>query len=155
MALSILTINDEEWRMVPGYSYLMVSNKGRVARIQEYSQKHGYPYAYTENDNCIAVHKLVALAFIGPVPENKPCINHIDGVKTNNDLTNLEYISYGDNHRHAYATGLRMPNGPHKLKGSLRVEAASLYKEGVSSSILAKKYQVSRGTILNAAKETR
>lgn len=51
------------------------------------------------------IHRLVAKAFI-PNPEGLPCVNHIDGDKTNNHVSNLEWCSYRDNTLHAMATGL-------------------------------------------------
>lgn len=53
-----------------------------------------------------SVHRLVALAFI-PNPDNLPVVNHLDGDKTNNHVSNLEWCSHSDNHRHAYDNRLR------------------------------------------------
>ena len=52
------------------------------------------------------IHRLVALHFI-PNPENKPCVNHINGDKTNNMVANLEKTTNSLNNIHAYQTGLK------------------------------------------------
>lgn len=53
-------------------------------------------------------HRLVAIAFI-PNPDNKEYVNHIDGNKNNNIVTNLEWVTASENTRHAVATGLKLP----------------------------------------------
>lgn len=51
------------------------------------------------------IHRLVAAAFIDPCPEGKQ-VNHKDGVKTNNCVGNLEYVTPKQNAIHALSTGL-------------------------------------------------
>ena len=52
-----------------------------------------------------SIHRLLAEHYI-PNPENKPHVNHIDGVKTNNNLENLEWATVLENTRHAISLGL-------------------------------------------------
>lgn len=100
------------------------------------------------------VHRLVALAFL-PNPDNLPTVNHIDGNKSNNTVSNLEWLSYQDNINHAFKNDLNHPNpgeenGQHILTEEEVLEIRSRYtgSRGEQTS-LALEYGVSNITIFD------
>ena len=100
------------------------------------------------------VHRLVAIAFI-PNPELKPMVNHIDGNKSNNRVTNLEWVTREENCRHAISINLFEPSkfqqgerGFHaKLKNKQILEIREKYKRGSTVTELALEYEVTHGNI--------
>ena len=121
--------------------------------------KNGYKRVHVSHNGVtyhFLVHRLVAKAFIDN-PLNKPCINHIDGNKTNNCVDNLEWCTHGENLKHAYDSGLRDLFGTAKRTRRLTeqqvCEIRASYVRGNHSSNnsygLAKKYGVSPKTIQN------
>ncbi|MEL7409252.1 MAG: NUMOD4 domain-containing protein, partial [Cyanobacteria bacterium J06558_2] len=121
----------EYWLDIPNYEgYYQVSNYGNVRSLDRViKEKTGkiqtlkgqvlkarinrsgyYHIGLSKNGTRItfAIHQLVAQAFI-PNPDSKKTVNHIDGNKLNNSLSNLEWSTYSENLEHAYKTGLRSP----------------------------------------------
>jgi len=71
--------------------------------------KRGYYYVtlnekVTNRQVKVCMHKIISLAFLGNIPHE--AINHIDGNKLNNDISNLEYCTLKYNTQHAFRTGL-------------------------------------------------
>src|SRR3989304_2472173 len=56
-------------------------------------------------DKSLSIHRLVAKHFIFNL-ENKSCVNHKDGIKSNNNVSNLEWVSYKENFAHAVKNNL-------------------------------------------------
>ena len=117
-------MEQEQWKPIQEFNgEYEVSNLGRVRSMKRYYgmvgrimpqtiQRKGY-YAVTFHMNnkayCRKVHRLVIEAFT-PNPDSLPCINHIDGNKLNNHVSNLEWCTYQANMQHAVRTGLTHPH---------------------------------------------
>lgn len=114
MTASFTDLPGEIWKAVVGYEdRYEVSNKGRVkSLVKGYPMLRktpvhkplGYCYLGLTDENAktktVYAHRLVAEAFI-PNPLNLEEVNHKDGVKTNNDLSNLEWVTHQQNIHHA------------------------------------------------------
>lgn len=102
-------MDKEWWKMVPGYEGLYeVSNWGRVKGLKygrilkPCKDQDGYLSVQLCKEGKIKrlrVHRLVAMAFI-PNPDNLPCVNHINEIKTDNRVENLEWVTNKENSNH-------------------------------------------------------
>ena len=94
------------------------------------------------------VHVLVAQHFIGPRPTPKHQVNHIDGDKSNNNVTNLEWVTPSENLKHAFRIGLMNQNGEKHPSVKLNNKnVLEIVRSGTNYKVLAKKFGVSCGTI--------
>jgi hypothetical protein len=96
------------------------------------------------------VHRLVAEAFI-PNPDNHQQVNHIDGNKANNSLSNLEWCTPLQNTAHAIATGLTSLKVSNLDSVDLESILTEIKELGVSNVELASKYDYIRVSSFNLA----
>ncbi len=164
---------DEKWENIEGYTGVyQISNYGRVKSLERYilnnlvgrvlqkeiimkhqSYSNEYKYVTLQIDgkrNNKSIHRLIATAFI-PNPKNKPEVNHIDGNKTNNEISNLEWVTSSENKIHARDTGLvKYAKGENTANAKLTTEQVRWIrrlKGKVTNTLLAEIYGVNQSTI--------
>ena len=156
---------EEIWKRVKDYPDYEVSNKGRVLSHKRGwtgllklrpDLSHGYEkITLSENgrQKAFDVHRLVLEVFIGPCPLGHET-NHKDGVKSNNNLENLEWVTPSENATHAHQTGLiRLPppfgekSSKAKLKDGEVHLIKKLLRKGIKQITIAKMFKVTPGCI--------
>lgn len=161
----------EIWMPIEGYEGLYeVSNLGRVKRLLKtckyinnksstprtehlkYPTLNNYGYykvTLWKNNNraFFYLHRIIAKAFI-PNPDNKPEVNHINGIKTDNNLSNLEWVTTAENLRHAKLMGLNDVRGEKNGMSKIDPEFVPIIINSViKSSKLSKLFNVDESTI--------
>ena len=108
----------EAWKAIPGYPQHEVSDMGRVRGPQGLRalnmQNAGYQVVTltSQPGATKTVHRLVCEAFLGPIPKGW-CTNHKNGIKTDNRLANLEYVTRSqNNYDHLERVGKRATRKP-------------------------------------------
>ena len=140
---------EEIWKSVNGYDgFYEVSNQGRVRSVNRFvmqvingvqtkclykgrilkftTDNSGYPMVTLSalgKIKTFRIHRLVADVFIEN-PESKKTVNHINAIKTDNRIENLEWATQLENNQHAINTGLGKRN---TIKGKVRRTAISQF----------------------------
>jgi hypothetical protein len=135
------------WKYIKGFERLYkINSKGVILSVKSNilmkpALVRGYHQIGLRKDgryHLLYVHRLVAMAFIHN-PENKPFINHKNGLKTDNRVKNLEWCTRSENTRHAWSAQLR--------------KTTSNYNNGKSIKVLQKDKQGAIIRIWNSYKE--
>lgn len=151
-----------EFRKIKSLKFLYeIDENGNIRNAKSkkpvtgYIERNGYVRVKFEN-KCLGgivrttVHRLVAEAFI-PNPNNLPEVNHIDSNRSNNHVSNLEWVTHSENMRHSYNKGINQkPLRDHSIKTRRAVTNGEREFESISA---AAKWLVENGKIktMNAA----
>ena len=145
---------EEVFKDINGYEgFYQISNLGRVVSFKRNKYRflkinlniNKYYLVGLSRDNkqkSFRVHRLVAKAFI-PNPLDKKAVNHINGNKKDNTVSNLEWCTYSENMKHSYDV-LKRKSGRSKLS---RKEVISIREDGRTHLEISKDYNVTRRNI--------
>lgn len=162
---------EEIWIEVEANSRYEISNLGKIRAkemilcgqngrkriikshiIKQHLDSDGYltMTRYEEHKNIKShIHRMLAIAFI-PNPLNLPQVNHKNGIKTNNDLDNLEWCTVSYNVSHAFKNKLNNHIGEKHYMSKLNTKEVLEIRNNVDNKTeieLSKKYKVSSSTI--------
>lgn len=152
---------DEIWKPIPGYeSRYEVSNMGRVRSFVTGTGSRGAVHYLREDSHTkyghrrvtlsmnrktekFLVHRLVALAFIGPPPTPKHVVNHIDFCPANNRWDNLEWVTMQGNADHSRGRHRRgETHGMCRLTEDNVKTIRELYANGTNRNVIAKQFGI-------------
>lgn len=143
----------EQWKLVEGTEDYWVSDFGRLKKGRKLKKLHknpeGYMMCYIERKKC-KLHRLVATAFVdNPDPVNKNVVDHIDGDKTNNNATNLRWVTIRENVQAAFENNLIDLKGTYFCLAIDKDNNMTLYK---TQAIAAKELNIYPKSVSQAAR---
>lgn len=154
----MIDTENEKWKFIEGTKELYkVSDLGNIYSVKTRIIRKAWIhknyltiqiriYGVTKK---LAVHRVVAQAFI-PNPENKPEINHKNGIKTDNRAVNIEWCTGEENRLHAAKMGL-IPKGVQVVQAKLTNEDVEQIRTlsllGVSNSEIAPLFKITQANV--------
>lgn len=160
-------------KVIDGFPNYAISNTGEIISLSKrtssgvcnrrkvlkcgFNRTNGYlcTKIYDEHGSVVVYnHRLVAVAFIGPKPGAEYSINHIDGIHSNNNATNLEWVTYQENVMHSlHVIKTRLPGSRHlNITREQAIEMRRMRMFGMSFETIGKKFNIHPNSLLVAAR---
>lgn len=152
--MNINLLDGEVFKEHPVYKSYLVSNMGRIVGakgnlLNASKSSSGYMiigFYGDKQQKTTSVHRAVVETFVGEIPKNKN-IDHIDGIKHNNKLSNLEIVTRSENQKRAYKLGLvtgckGASNGGSILTNAQIFEIYDMVIDGKSNDEIGTHYRV-------------
>lgn len=144
------------WKNIPNHPNYKISTKGEVYStktkklLSSTFRRDGYRRICIDQGK-FYIHRLMAMAFLGQAPSDmkNPVVNHKDGNKSNNTVSNLEWIEFSANIQHAHDTGLNSTCIP-VVQYSLKGERIARFPSAASA---ARKVGVTHTAVADACKK--
>lgn len=144
----------ETYKQILDYPKYEVSDLGNVRNIKTslilkpIDNGKGYKLVHLTNNlrrRICLIHRLVMITF-NPI-DIKLDVNHIDGNKSNNNLSNLEWVTKSENTRHAHLNGLFSSRNKLTIEQVKEIKNLKLSVEYINPRLVAEKYGVKRSVI--------
>lgn len=155
----------EVFKKIKGFERYEISNFGNVRnvktlKIRKLRVSAGYfditfpiKIEGVQKWKSFSIHRLVAEAFIKN-PEKKPCVNHKDGNKQNNKVSNLEWVTYSENIKHSFdVLGQKGAKNLNKRKILILIDEEGNKKEIIGIRETARQIGVAFQVVQNAIKK--
>jgi len=153
--------NLDKMKPCPSYPWLFCDEDGNIfsTKIKRFltnkPNKKGY-ISISFSFGTKLAHRLVAEAFLGKCPPDKE-VNHINGIKSDNRISNLEYVTKSENAKHACRLLLKRNDKENNPRAKLTMEDVKRIKEmrfvdGLSFAKIAETFDVTPESISNACR---
>lgn len=157
-----------EWRSIPGWPEYEVSENGEVRRIKSHNgidlcralkptlnKKTGYfsvCLCRNYKTRRIDIHRLVALAFLGPQPSAQHVVAHNDGSRTNNRRSNLRWATQGENLADCHSHGTAMVGSRNPMAKLDEIDVKAIHRmkaAGIPRRVIAAGYGIHKRRVFS------
>lgn len=146
----LVTINGFEKYKINRAGHVFGRRGKRISTLIHRGYVRTSLYVDNKNQKSVLLHRLIATAFV-PNQNNKPFVNHINGIKNDNRIENLEWVTHSENIQHSFAIGTSRHFGERHINAKLDTLSVLIIREAVAQGFrqkdLARYFKVTPGVI--------